>query len=67
MRRIMLLSAGLLALGGDLGCSIGPGLVGWISDWRAALAIGMIEPVFQTLAFAIHERVWARLGAPAQA
>ena len=36
-------------------------------DWRAALAIGMIEPVFQTLAFAIHERVWARLGAPAQA
>lgn len=28
---------GLLALGGDLGCSIGPGLVGWISDWRAAL------------------------------
>ena len=36
-------------------------------DWRAALAIGMIEPVFQTLACAIHERVWARLGAPAQA
>ena len=31
---------GLLALGGDLGCSIGPGLVGWISDWRAALAAG---------------------------
>ncbi len=28
---------GLLALGGDLGCAIGPGLVGWISDWRAAL------------------------------
>ena len=33
-------------------------------DWRAALAIGMIGPVFQTIAFAIHERVWARLGAP---
>ena len=32
-------------------------------DWRAALAIGMIEPIFQTLAFAIHERVWARIGA----
>lgn len=36
-------------------------------DWRAALAIGMIEPVFQTIAFAIHERVWARIGAPSPA
>ncbi|WP_374473010.1 DUF2061 domain-containing protein [Phenylobacterium sp.] len=36
-------------------------------DWRAALAIGMIEPVFQTLAFAIHERVWDRLGRRAAA
>ncbi|MGH6781863.1 MAG: DUF2061 domain-containing protein [Sphingomonadaceae bacterium] len=33
-------------------------------DWRAALAIGMIEPIFQTMAFAVHERVWARIGAP---
>lgn len=32
-------------------------------DWRAALAIGMIEPVFQTIAFAVHERVWARIAA----
>ena len=32
-------------------------------DWRAALAIGMIEPIFQTLAFAVHEKVWARIGA----
>lgn len=32
-------------------------------DWRAALAIGMIEPIFQTIAFAIHERVWARIAA----
>lgn len=32
-------------------------------DWRAALAIGMIEPVFQTVAFLIHERVWARISA----
>ncbi|WP_312161073.1 DUF2061 domain-containing protein [Phenylobacterium sp.] len=32
-------------------------------DWRAALAIGMIEPIFQTMAFAVHERVWARIGA----
>ncbi|MBA4793200.1 DUF2061 domain-containing protein [Phenylobacterium sp.] len=29
-------------------------------DWRAALAIGMVEPIFQTIAFAIHERAWAR-------
>lgn len=34
-------------------------------DWRAALAIGMIEPVIQTVAFAIHERVWSRIGTPA--
>lgn len=31
-------------------------------DWRAAMAIGMIEPLFQTAAFAIHERVWAWIG-----
>jgi len=30
-------------------------------DWRAALAIGMVEPLFQTVAFAIHERVWSRI------
>lgn len=29
-------------------------------DWRTALAIGMVEPVFQTVAFAVHERLWAR-------
>ncbi|MES2723838.1 MAG: DUF2061 domain-containing protein [Pseudomonadota bacterium] len=29
-------------------------------DWRAALAIGLVEPIFQTAAFAIHERLWAR-------
>lgn len=32
-------------------------------DWRAALAIGMIEPIFQTMAFLVHERVWARIAA----
>lgn len=32
-------------------------------DWRAALAIGMIEPIFQTIAFALHERAWARIEA----
>lgn len=29
-------------------------------DWRAALAIGMVEPLFQTMAFVAHERAWAR-------
>ena len=33
-------------------------------DWRAALAVGLIEPVFQTIAFALHERAWARRAAP---
>jgi uncharacterized membrane protein len=31
-------------------------------DWRAALAIGIAEPVAQTIAFAIHERVWRAVG-----
>lgn len=26
---------------------------------QAALAVGLIEPVFQTIAFALHERAWA--------
>jgi uncharacterized membrane protein len=29
-------------------------------DWRIALAVGIIEPLVQTLAFAIHERLWSR-------
>lgn len=28
-------------------------------SWRAALAIGLIEPFVQTFAFALHERAWA--------
>ena len=32
-------------------------------DWRAALAIGMVEPLFQTIAFAFHERAWAKADA----
>ena len=36
-------------------------------DWRAALAIGMIEPIFQTMAFAVHERVWERIGRRSEA
>ena len=30
-------------------------------DWRLALAIGIIEPIVQTVAYAIHERVWGRV------
>lgn len=30
-------------------------------DWRAALAVGLIEPAVQTVAYLIHERVWANL------
>jgi uncharacterized membrane protein len=29
-------------------------------SWGIALAIGLIEPAVQTVAFAIHERIWAR-------
>ncbi|MGI6099893.1 MAG: MFS transporter [Lentisphaerae bacterium] len=39
---------GLLALGGDVGCSLGPGLVGWLSDWRAALPEGAPLRLFPT-------------------
>lgn len=31
-------------------------------NWKAALSIGLIEPMFQTMAFAVHERVWAKIG-----
>jgi uncharacterized membrane protein len=27
-------------------------------SWRAALAIGIIEPFVQTFAFSLHERLW---------
>jgi uncharacterized membrane protein len=33
-------------------------------NWRAALAVGLIEPLFQTIAFVLHERAWARRAAP---
>jgi len=33
-------------------------------NWRAALAVGLIEPIFQTIAFALHERAWARQAVP---
>lgn len=31
-------------------------------SWQAALAIGMIEPLVQTVAYTLHERVWERRG-----
>ena len=36
-------------------------------NWHAALAIGLIEPIFQTAAFAVHERLWARAERKGQA
>lgn len=27
-------------------------------DWRLALAVGLVEPFFQTIAYSIHDRVW---------
>lgn len=38
-------------------------LVAWAitRDWRLALAVGMIEPAAQTVAFIIHDRVWHRI------
>lgn len=32
-------------------------------DWRAALAVGLIEPLVQTVAYNFHERAWAKAGA----
>lgn len=29
-------------------------------DWRAALAIGLVEPLVQTFAYTLHERAWAK-------
>jgi uncharacterized membrane protein len=28
-------------------------------DWRIALGVGVIEPMVQTVAYMIHERVWS--------
>ncbi len=30
-------------------------------DWRIALAVGIVEPFFQTVAYSIHDRVWHRI------
>ena len=31
-------------------------------DWRIALGIGIVEPLVQTVAYTIHERVWSKIG-----
>ena len=31
------------------------------NDIRTALTIGMVEPLVQTLFFALHDRIWSRL------
>lgn len=30
-------------------------------DWRLALAIGLVEPLVQTVFFTLHDRIWSRL------
>lgn len=30
-------------------------------DWRLALAVGVVEPIFQTIAYSVHDRVWHRV------
>lgn len=30
-------------------------------DWRIALAVGVVEPIFQTVAYSVHDRVWHRI------
>ncbi len=35
-------------------------------DWRVALAVGLVEPMVQTVAFNIHERLWSRADARAR-
>lgn len=38
-------------------------LTAWVitRDWRVALAVGLVEPVVQTVAFAVHDRAWHSL------
>ena len=30
-------------------------------DWRIALAVGAVEPIFQTFAYTAHDRIWHRI------
>jgi uncharacterized membrane protein len=34
-------------------------------DWRIALTIGLIEPMVQTIAYLLHERLWDKRLKPA--
>ena len=29
-------------------------------DWRLALAVGIVEPLVQTVFFAMHEKLWSK-------
>jgi uncharacterized membrane protein len=29
-------------------------------NWQAALAVGLLEPLVQTIAYTLHERAWAK-------
>lgn len=31
-------------------------------NWQAALAVGLLEPLVQTLAYNFHERAWSKAG-----
>lgn len=31
-------------------------------NWQAALAVGLIEPFIQTIAYNFHERAWSKAG-----
>ena len=35
-------------------------------SWKAALAIGLIEPAVQTIAYTLHERAWSRAPAASE-
>lgn len=35
-------------------------------SWQAALAIGLIEPIVQTVAFHFHDRAWRQVEADQQ-
>ncbi|RFB01596.1 DUF2061 domain-containing protein [Parvularcula marina] len=32
-------------------------------SWAVALGIGMVEPLIQTFAYTLHEKLWAKAGA----